>query len=521
MPNSNEKKDAEGVKRPSPVLDTSRAGRPHIPSDGITFESSSPAPPQDDLIVEVELAAGTTDLREELITNTAGFMAADLTNGSTASDSSFAAVLRSYGLLEARPVFTREQIEREEAWPNTIGEEPLSDRLSRNERLSALSSFVRLRFPRGTSPREVVDSLRQLPHVIRAVAVPRAAPPRPHDSLAGVAMVLIGPVPSDPLIGADDTSIAPDQEGLERQWYLHRTRAPQAWAFARGAGVVIADIDWGFFTAHLDLEPGIKLTFNAVDETDHVTEGPGVAHGTAVLAIAGARSDSYGISGYAPESDLWAIQADSAVNPAPVSFREPWAEAIDFVRRTNAGTRRKVIILETQAEGGGNYEQVPAVNAAIRAAIADGCIVCVAAGNGNRPAHLTDAGDDFEQTGSILVGATNYHPDKNERAPFSNYGKWVIVSAPGDSLHDLTCGIETNYAYRNDFGGTSGATPKVAGTIALMLSVNPKLSNDEIREILTTTGSPTVTDDPEKQIGVFLNAEAAVAEALRRRDGTT
>lgn len=54
-----------------------------------------------------------------------------------------------------------------------------------------------------------------------------------------------------------------------------------------------------------------------------------------------------------------------------------------------------------------------------------------------------------------------------------------------------------------------------------MLSVNSNLSNEEIREILTTTGSATVTDDPEKQIGVFLNAEAAVAEALRRRDEIT
>ena len=38
----------------------------------------------------------------------------------------------------------------------------------------------------------------------------------------------------------------------------------------------------------------------------------------------------------------------------------------------------------------------------------------------------------------------------------------------------------------------------------------------DVREILAGTGTP-LTEDPGKPIGVFLNAEAAVAEALRRR----
>ncbi|RZK25630.1 MAG: hypothetical protein EOO63_15760, partial [Hymenobacter sp.] len=81
---------------------------------------------------------------------------------------------------------------------------------------------------------------------------------------------------------------------------------------------------------------------------------------------------------------LWAIQGDSA--PTPKRFEDPWVEAIDFVRRTDAQGRRKVIILEVQTDPyGGNYEQIPSVHREIRAAIADGCVVCVAAGNGDRP----------------------------------------------------------------------------------------------------------------------------------------
>ena len=221
------------------------------------------------------------------------------------------------------------------------------------------------------------------------------------------------------------------------------------------------------------------------------------------------------MAGYAPESALWAIQADSSTSPKV--FEEPWAEAIDFVSRTDASGRRKVIILEVQTSPAfGNYEQIPSVHRAIRAAIADNCVVCVAAGNGNRPADRNDRNEPFDPTGSILVGATAFHETQNKRASFSNYGSRVVVSAPGDPLHDLTCGQAGDSAYRNAFGGTSGATPKVAGVVALMLSVNPDLTHADVREILTGTGTP-LTEDPGKPIGVFLNAEAAVAEALRRR----
>jgi subtilisin family serine protease len=61
----------------------------------------------------------------------------------------------------------------------------------------------------------------------------------------------------------------------------------------------------------------------------------------------------------------------------------------------------------------------------------------------------------------------------------------------------------------------------VAGTVALMLSVNPNLTHDEVRDILRTTGSPITPEsdsDTEKPIGVFLNAEAAVLEARNRLD---
>ena len=153
---------------------------------------------------------------------------------------------------------------------------------------------------------------------------------------------------------------------------------------------------------------------------------------------------------------------------------------------------------------------------AIRAAIVDGCVVCVAAGNGNRPADQTDGNEPFDPTGSILVGATAYDDKLNKRASFSNYGSRVVVSAPGDLLHDLTCGKRPITPTATSSVALPALRPRWLSTAALMLSVNPQLSHDDIRDILAGTGSP-VTEDPGKPIGVFLNAEAAMAEALRRR----
>lgn len=89
--------------------------------------------------------------------------------------------------------------------------------LSALERLPAAASFVHMRFAPGTPADEVVKALRGLPGVARAVRVPQAAPPEPG-------------LPTDPLIGSADSALQADpQTGLERQWYLHRMKLPQAW----------------------------------------------------------------------------------------------------------------------------------------------------------------------------------------------------------------------------------------------------------------------------------------------------
>jgi subtilisin family serine protease len=66
-----------------------------------------------------------------------------------------------------------------------------------------------------------------------------------------------------------------------------------------------------------------------------------------------------------------------------------------------------------------------------------------------------------------------------ELAAFSNYGKWVTLSAPGAMIMSTARG--GGYSYWN---GTSFASPIAAGVAALVVSVNPALTAPQVVDIL-------------------------------------
>jgi subtilisin family serine protease len=356
-----------------------------------------------------------------------------------------------------------------------------------------------LQFPDDADVVSIARELSELPEVAAAGPVPIFVPASgPRD---------------DPLVGRNDTPTRGGDD-LERQWYLFRCGIPEAWDLgATGEGVVIADVDFGVRVTHNDLKPRLELANarNSFDGSTHVSVGP-CDHGTAVCGILAADANGDGMAGVAFRAALWPIQANRG-NGTPRKG-DHFASAINWVRRRDSGGRRKVINLEFQTSKAGNCEQGPAVNRAIRDAIASGVVVCVAAGNGAKDAGTTDYGTRIRHTGAILVGATRDDLGGDVRHPRSNFGKRIDIAAPGDSQHDVTCGADGDDTYVNEFGGTSSAVAKVAGTVALMLQLNPDLTPREVREILIATGRPISTDKP---VGVFLNAPAAVRAALQRR----
>jgi hypothetical protein len=131
-----------------------------------------------------------------------------------------------------------------------------------------------------------------------------------------------------------------------------------------------------------------------------------------------------------------------------------------------------------------------------------GCVIVFSSGNNNGPVSYPAK---YPQV--IAVGAT----DENDiRWSYSNYGPELDVVAPSGPIlghprykklvfwtTDIsgsagynpgnTSEGDTAGNYYKWFGGTSAATPQVAGLAALILSVNPALTSDEVQSIIEST----------------------------------
>lgn len=127
---------------------------------------------------------------------------------------------------------------------------------------------------------------------------------------------------------------------------------------------------------------------------------------------------------------------------------------------------------------GGSTPSASAANNAIAA----GLTVCHAAGNDN-----VDSPDDLDAVPGVLsvasTGATFGNSDA--KSGFSNYGSWVDVSAPGSQIRstfsdEYVAGVAV-------LGGTSMASPMVAGLAALIRSAMPSLSGAQVDSIINAT----------------------------------
>ena len=108
----------------------------------------------------------------------------------------------------------------------------------------------------------------------------------------------------------------------------------------------------------------------------------------------------------------------------------------------------------------------------------------------------------------IVVGATRRVPfslskdTRYEIAEFSNIG--ADVYAPGDRILSTIPGNEVDYK-----DGTSMSAPIVAGTAALMWSVNPELTAKQVKEILIESTDTEGTDEEVSNINAFYAVNAA------------
>ncbi|WP_199248449.1 S8 family peptidase [[Phormidium] sp. ETS-05] len=294
----------------------------------------------------------------------------------------------------------------------------------------------------------------------------------------------------------------PNDPDYHKQWNLRSINAEKAWEDTAGSGVTVAVIDTG-----ISRVPDLKDTkfvpgYDFVNDNDIADDDNG--HGTHVAGtIAQTTNNGYGVAGVAYQASLMPLKVLSASGGGTVA---DIAEAIKFAADNGAD------VINMSLGGGGESQ---AMKEAIAYAYNKGVVIIAAAGNSGEnsasyPARYTN-----------VIGVSALGPS-SEKAPYSNFGAGVDISAPGGDKSESEIGgilqntIDPNsgepvFAY---FQGTSMAAPHVAG-VAALVKASGVSDPEQVTQILLQSAR-SVKEDPLNHFGAGqLDAANAVALATK------
>ncbi len=349
-------------------------------------------------------------------------------------------------------------------------------------------------------------------------------------------------------MNAEQFSIPTDPD-YSRQWHLHtRLNSPDfdvrsstlcenSWGLMDGFGsdeVVIAVSDDGCKLDHHDFDSPDKFAswgyfrgsrlVNPVDIDADPREmyKAGSNHGTSCCGVIGGEIDSVLTVGAAAGCQLLPIQWESSGPSLFISDSKLLtilnyiADKADVMSNSWGGVPMSVWAL-------------PVINRIKSLALTGGrrgkgIVFLWAAGNENCLINHTanqdvpyDHGVDVQGGALVWVGVRTTRVFRNNlvgipgvmhvaalastarRSHYSNYGPGIGVCAPSSNSHayyrmtvrglGITTTTGESGSVTNSFGGTSSATPLVAGVAALIISSNPNLSALEVISILKQTAS--------------------------------
>lgn len=338
-----------------------------------------------------------------------------------------------------------------------------------------------------------------------------------------------------------------------QQWYLNNNggnltatsshiAVEKAWDITRGVrSVVVAVVDDSLDLNHPDFQGSGKIVAprNLKDKNSlPLPSEKEPSHGTACAGVAVAEENGTGIVGVAPGCALMPIRTTGFLDDESIEQIFDWAITKGAsVISCSWGASAVYFPLSLR-------QRAAITRAATQGRNGKGCVILFAAGNANRPIDGTINERNWAK--DVLSGDTKWlsgfavHPDViavsastslSKKAAYSNWGANISVCAPSNNAPPGMWLQTTGYVYTmpaiatslpglgvlttdqlgaagydksdftNDFGGTSSATPVVAGVAALVLSANPDLTAQQVKTILQETADKVVDPDSDPQLG--------------------
>ncbi len=295
------------------------------------------------------------------------------------------------------------------------------------------------------------------------------------------------------------TSVTRTNDTLyDQQWALENTgqdggtpgidiNGPEAWVHATGQNVKVAVLDHGIDLEHPDLPNVDPNSFDTVTGSSPSTVRGN--HGTPCAGIIGAaKENSLGIAGIAPDATLMSI-SDSLLGVDP-NAQQRMASGLSWAWQNGADV--------ISNSWGHNSLSSSMIDDAIHNALTQGrngkgCVVVFSAGNENGSViYPANRNPDV-----ICVGAMspcgerkNFQSCDGENWWGSCFGSQLDIMAPGVLIASTDRTGANGYSagdYTMNFNGTSSACPFVAGVAALILQVDPNLTQSQVADILESS----------------------------------
>lgn len=322
----------------------------------------------------------------------------------------------------------------------------------------------------------------------------------------------------------------------------------------KGAGIRVIDVEAGWDKDHEDL-PGLYFAEHGWNFADG-------SHGAAVLGELAAADNGYGATGIVPDvtlglsSPIWSTATTphncaGAIDNAASHLRRGDVLVIEqhYPEWVPVVLANGTVITMIRTPGGlvpndGSQrgylpaEDVQAIYDAVRLATAKGIVVVEAAGNGAMDLDDPFWGKRFDRStrdsGAILVGAAS--SGGRTALGFSNFGSRVDLQGWGENVATLGYGDtpslranggDARQWYTQSFGGTSSATPIVAGAAAAVNGTrlaygDPVYDGIAMRQWLRGTGTAQPAADAAKnQIGPLPDLSRAIPSVGGTVDNVT